>query len=133
MPFRVNPIRPAKQKSPISGDFLWSVKITQMKQTISKIFFIIYVLSVSIIYIEWLFNMTLAPILHTNNGFFPRTLTLTSALIFPLCFLILNFLDSKRFFKIKYFLISIFPFILTLAVIGEMREHGWIYLMPIFH
>jgi len=104
-----------------------------MKQTVSKIFFIIYVLSISLIYIEWLFNVTLALILHTNDGFFPRTLILTSALIFPLCFLILIILDSKRFFKIKYFLISIFPFILTLAVIGEILEHGWIYLMPYFN
>jgi len=110
-----------------------SVKIAQMKQTISKIFFTIYLLTVVLIYIEWLFNMTLAPILHTNDGFFPRTLTLTSALIFPLCFLILFISNPKRFFKIKYFLISIFPLILTLAVIGEIREHGWIYLMPIFH
>jgi len=90
-------------------------------------------LSVSLIYIEWLFNITLALILHTNGGFFPRTLTLTSALMFPLYFLILIILDSKRFFKIKYLLINIFPLILTLAAIGEIREHGLIYITPYFH
>lgn len=104
-----------------------------MKQTVLKIIFVIYVLPLSIIYIEWLFNMTLASALHTNNGFFPRTLTLISALIFPSCFLILLILNPKKFFKIKYFLINIFPLVLTLAVVGEIQEHGWIYLTLNFH
>lgn len=48
-------------------------------------------------------------------------------------FLTLLILDFKIFFKLKYFLLVIGPLLFTLLIIGEVQEHGWIYLTPNFH
>ncbi|MFA7676326.1 MAG: hypothetical protein WCY28_02895 [Candidatus Shapirobacteria bacterium] len=100
-----------------------------MKQTISKIIFPVYLFFVILFNFEILFPFSYFKSMKPSDGL---------GMVYILCFipvflfLILIFLNPKKFFKIKYFLINIIPFIFIVAVISAIFEHGIGYIYQDF-
>jgi len=106
-----------------------SVKIAQMKQTISKIIFPVYLFFAILFNFEFLFPFSYFRSMKPSDGL---------GAVYILCFisvflfLILLILNPKRFLKIRYFLINIIPFIFIIAAISEVFEHGIGYIYQDF-
>lgn len=118
------------KKSPILGNFLmeWYNDLN-MKQTISKIIFPVYLFSVILFNFEFLFPFSYFKSMKPSDGL---------GMVYILCFipvflfLILLILNPKRFLKIRYFLINIVPFIFIVAAMSEIFEHGIGYIYQDF-
>jgi len=101
-----------------------------MKKAITKIVFWSYISLCCLFYEQLLIPFSLS---HRVNISSARPILIFLCFTPVILFILLLILNFKRFFKFKYFLLVSGPLLISFPMIGEIQEHGLIYITPYFH